>query len=174
MCRLYLDYGAGLNNIYFILFIYLFIDTPTRNNNILDLVLSTSTSITDLSTAPAGMSDHEAIVFYYNIDNAKFNTKPKHKVALYHQANLDTIKRDLLEFQTCFLTNDPYSKTVEQNWIDLKDAMDTSVVKHVPFKTICSYSRLPWINAEIKKDMKKRKHLYSIAKRTKSEDDWKV
>ena len=104
----------------------------------------------------------------------KFNTKPKHKVALYHRANLDTIKRDLLEFQTCFLTNDPYSKTVEQNWIDLKNAIDTSVMKHVPFKTIRSNSRLPWINAEIKKDMKKRKHLYNIAKRTRSEDDWKA
>jgi len=104
----------------------------------------------------------------------KFNTKPKHKVALYHRANLDTIKRDLLEFQTCFLTKDPYSKTVEQNWIDLKNAIDTSVMKHVPFKTIRSNSRLPWINAEIKKDMKKRKHLYNIAKRTRSEDDWKA
>ena len=46
-----------------------FVDTPTRNNNIFDLVLSTSTFITDLSTAP-GMSDHEAIIFHYNIDNA--------------------------------------------------------------------------------------------------------
>ena len=113
------------------------------------------------------MSDHEAIAIYYNIDNAKFNAKPKHKVALFHWANLDTIKRDLLEFQTCFLTNDSYSKTVEQNWIDLKDVIDTSVVKYVPFKTIRSNSRLPWINAEIKKNMKKRKHLYKIAKRTR-------
>ena len=86
-CRLYLDYGAGLNNLFLDLINDIgfnqFIDTPTRNNGILDLVLSTSTSIADLSTAP-GMFDHEAIVFYYNIDNAKFNTKPEYKVALYH------------------------------------------------------------------------------------------
>ena len=73
-------------------------------------------------------------------------------------------------------TTNPYSKTVQQNWIDLKDAINTSVVKHVPFKTIHSNPRLPWtrLNAEIKKDMKKRKHLYNIAKRTRSEDDWKA
>jgi len=117
------NYGVGLNNL-FLDFINDIgfdqsVNTPTRNNNILDLVLSISTSITDLSTA-SGMSDHEAIVFYYNIDNAKFNTNP-------------------------------YSKTVQQNWIDLKDVINTSVVKHVPFKTIRFNSRLPWINAEIKK-----------------------
>ena len=68
------NYGVGLNKLFLDLINDIgfnqFVDTPTRNNNILDLVLSTLTSITDLSTAP-GMSDHEAIVFYYNIDNAK-------------------------------------------------------------------------------------------------------
>ena len=118
------------------------------------------------------MSDHEAVVFHHNIDNTNINTKSEHKVALYHRANLENIKRDLLEFQTHFLGNDPYCKTVEQNWTDLKGVINDSVAKHVPYKTIRSNSKLPWINREIKRDMKRRKQLYNIAKRTKSSNDW--
>ena len=110
------SYGADLNNSFLDLVNDIgsnqFVNIPTRNSNILDLVLSTSTSILDLTTTP-GMSDHEAIVFYYTINNTNFNSKPDHKVALYHQANLHNIKGDLLELQSSFLTNDPYGKTVE-------------------------------------------------------------
>jgi len=57
---------------------------------------------------------------------------------------------------------------VEHNWIDLKNAIDTSVAEHVPYKTIRCSCKLPWINADIKKDMKKCKQLYNIAKRSNS------
>ena len=79
------SYGADLNNSFLDLVndigLNQFVNTPKRNSNILDLVLSTSTSILNLTTTP-GMSDHEAIVFYYTINNANLNTKPDHKVAL--------------------------------------------------------------------------------------------
>ena len=105
------SYGVELNNVFLDqindIGLNQFVNTPTRNNNILDLVLSTSSTILDLTTAP-GMSDHEAVVFHHNIDNTNINTKSEHKVALYHRANLENIKRDLLEFQTYFLGNDPY------------------------------------------------------------------
>jgi len=42
----------------------------------------------------------------------------------------------------------------------------------VPFKTVCPNSKLPWINKDIKRDMKKRKWYYNSAKRCKSANDW--
>ena len=66
------SYGVELNNVFLDQIndtgFNQFVNTPTRNSNILDLVLSTSSTILDLTTAP-GMSDHEAVVFHYNIDN---------------------------------------------------------------------------------------------------------
>jgi len=169
------SYGVELNNLFLDVIndigLNQFVNTPTRNNNVLDLVLSTSSNIADLTISP-GMSDHEAVVFCYDLENTIIDTKPEHKVALYHRASLDDIRSDLLEFQTDFLASDPYSKTVEENWTHLKSAINDSVTKYVPFKTVRSSFRLPWINREIKKDMKKRKKLYNIAKRTKSSSDW--
>jgi len=61
-----------------------------------------------LDTNP-GMSDHEAVVFYFGADSENANTKSEHKVALYHKANLENIKRELLEFHNCFFKCDPYT-----------------------------------------------------------------
>jgi len=74
---------------------------------------------------------------------------------LHHKANLESIKRELLEFHNCFFECDPYTRTVEQNWTKFKSTVTDSVTKNVPFKTIRPNSKLPWINKDIERDMKK-------------------
>ena len=71
-----------------------------------------------------------------------------------------------------FFENDPYSKSVEQNWADFKRVINDTVIKNVPHKIIRPHNSLPWLNKEIKKDMKKRKQLYNLAKKSKSNNDW--
>ena len=50
-------------------------------------------------------------------------------IVLYDKANLESIKGDLSNFQTSFLESDPYSRSVEQNWSDLKNAITVTVSK---------------------------------------------
>ena len=97
------------------------------------------------------MSDHEAIVFNLNLYSKNTNVRSKHRVAVYHKANLVNIKKDLVEFHNLFFESDPYTKTVEQNWTKFKNAVSNSASKNVPHKTICPSSKLLWINKEIKK-----------------------
>ena len=98
-------YGLELNNLFLDVINDIgfeqYVASPTRKDNILDLVFSTFSIVSDLNIVP-GMSDHEAIVFHLDIDNRINYSKIEHKVALYHKANLENIKRDLLEFQTVF------------------------------------------------------------------------
>ena len=75
------------------------------------------------------MSDHEGVVFYFDVQNKIINTKCEHKVALYHKANLENIKRDLIEFHNYFFEHDPYTQSVEQNWNKLKSAITDSITK---------------------------------------------
>ena len=76
------------------------------------------------------MSDHEAITFHVDTDNRINCSKIEHKVALYHKANF---KRDTLKFQTVFFVeNDPYTKSVEQNWADFKRVINDTIVNNVP------------------------------------------
>jgi len=53
------------------------------------------------------MSDHKAVVFCIDIESANTYNKLEHKAALYHKANLERIKDDLLDFQASFLESNP-------------------------------------------------------------------
>jgi len=89
-------YGVELNNLFLNdTGLEQFVTTPTRNDNILDLVLPTSPNVIDLNVTP-GMYDHEAVVFYFGANSENANTKSEHKVALYHKANLENIKENYL------------------------------------------------------------------------------
>ena len=139
---------------------------PTRENHILDLVLSTHPGMLhDLEVVP-GISDHEAITFQLNLGVIKPPSNNLHKVYQYHKAN--TIE---LIFSKYFLTNNPYEQTVENNWQQLKDILLELVEKHVPHKIINPHKNLPWLSKRIKCLMKQRKRLYDHAKCTQHSGD---
>ena len=84
-----------------------YVDSPTRQGKTLDLVLSTNSNIHDLEVVP-GMSDHDAVVFSFSINHVP-DQQPPHMAFLYHKADVEGIKADLLNFQNSFLQQDPGS-----------------------------------------------------------------
>ena len=68
--------------------------------------------------------------------------------------------------------SDHQSRSVSQLWQEFKQAVEKAVIDHVPHKLNSSRNRLPWLNKQIKKDMKVRKRLYNKAKRSNIEHDW--
>ena len=168
------NYGIELNNLFLDLVndigLKQFVDSPTRQGKTLDLVLSTNTNIYDLEVV-LGMSDHDAVIFKFSMNYVP-DHQPPHKVFLYHQANVEGLKTDLLDFKNSFLQHDLITMDVEVMWKEFKDAIHESISKHIPQRTIQSNNNLPWINKRIKRDMKTRKCLYDTAKRSNSERDW--
>ena len=91
----------------------------------------------DVTVVP-GISDHEAATSpLYKI--------PSHKAYLFHKGYLSAIKEDVLKFQESFNLSDPYSKSVNNNWINLQTALLQSIQKHIPQKTCKSRRNLPWV-----------------------------
>ena len=168
-------YGSELNNVFLETMndasLEQYVTEPTRQNNILDLVLSNNNNIHNLNVVP-GISDHDAIQFQLSVTHKSAIHKPPHKVALYHRCDLTNIKRDLQDFANYFLQSDSTSKSVDTMWSEFKDAIHECIDKHVPHRTVRSNKSLPWINHEIKKDMKTRKRLYNAAKKNNRQDDW--
>jgi len=91
---------------------------------------------------------------------------------LYHQANVEGLKTDLLHFRISFLQHDLVTMDVEVMWKEFKNAIHESISKHIPQVPIQTNINLPWINKRIKRDMKTCKRLYDTAKRSNSERDW--
>lgn len=99
------NYSMQLNNtmLYFVHanFLTQLINTPTRNDSILDLVLSTNPDIIyDLEIHP-GMNDHNAITYQVNL-SVKRQKKPDRYVYQYKKGNIENIKMDMEDLCTIF------------------------------------------------------------------------
>ena len=130
---------------------------PTRNTHIiLDLVLSSQPQlISDVSVIP-GMSDHEAAVkFQLNLSVKRLPGNQYRKVYQYHKANLVGIKQEMERYKQAFLSS-AYELTVEENWSNFKEAVMNT---HIPFKMMRPYKDIPWLNHNIKSEMRERKKL---------------
>ena len=94
------------------------------------------------------------------------------KVYQYHKANNSSIKPEAFKFSQAFLNENPYQRSVEDNWSIFKETMHDINNRNIPTKLIKSHKDLPWLNHSIKRKMKRRNHLYIRAKRTQSIFDW--
>ena len=79
---------------------------PTRNNNLLDLILCTEPStVINVTTVP-GISDHEGVFFQLKTCVEKCTVTPR-KIYQFHKANSSVIKWEVLEFSQVFLVRIP-------------------------------------------------------------------
>ena len=58
------------------------------------------------------------------------------------------------------LSSDPYGLTVEENWSNFKEAVIKVMDTHIPSKIMRLYKDIPWLNHNIKSEMRERKKLY--------------
>jgi len=140
------------------------IEEPTRENHILDLLFcSDPSSTTNIQIVP-GISDHDAICFQIKLSNQlPPQEEPRYPVYLYHKANIIGLKQDMDNFQQQFLTSDPYSNCLEENWLNFKTAVTQSINQNIPQRTSNSQKNLPWLTHSIRTKMRQRKKLFDRA-----------
>jgi len=167
-------YGAELNSLFIDIIndhsLEQLIHSPTRENYILYLVFSTQPDLISEVCVVLGISDHEAVTF--SISNSiQAPKKPKHKVFLFHKADLVVLKVELSKFWETFEQSNPYIRTATENWIFFKSFIMDLILKYVPQKNSKFHKNLPWLNCNIKCAMQKRKHLYDHAKLSNLKND---
>ena len=141
---------------------------PTREGNILDLLLTTYPDyISNVATIP-GMSDHLAVTVEFSI-GLKFNKKKPRKIYLYKKGNIESIKDKIRA-----LGGDHFNTniSIEDNWCKLRDTILDAIDQHIPSKTVRDGKHVPWLTSQIKRGIKKRKRLFNKAKKSGKEDDW--
>ena len=118
------------------------------------------------------MSDHEAVYCKLNLSSRAVTDDIEHPIFLYNKGNMPQLKSDLLAFQTEFISSDPYSNTVQENWERFKQAINSAISANIPQTMSRATRELPWINQNIKRQMRQRKKLYNKAKHLQSEESW--
>ena len=68
--------------------------------------------------------------------------------------------------------SDPYLNCVESNWNNFKQAINNTIITHIPLKPSQSRNNLPWITPSIKRLMNWQTRLYRKAKFLQTEKAW--
>ena len=167
-------YGATVNNkMLEIVEEYNFGQTvkePTREENILDIFLTTSPDLIHSTQVIDGMGDHQAVICDVNTQ-ARINKKPPRTIYLYDKANNEQLRKELRDHYRTF--KETYTKrTVDENWNSFKNTLDQTMSKNIPTKTLSSRTHVPWMTYHIRRKLRIKQRRYNKAKRTNKETDW--
>ena len=125
---------------------------PTRQNNILDLVITTVpdlVSVVEVCDASSFnmSSDHRFILFNVDIPSCKTDDV-KRKVYDYGKADFSGLKGALTSLNLTFWISDSNAE-IDEDWSKWKDSFLAAVDDYIPSKIVKSRRTTPWITHSI-------------------------
>ena len=152
------------------------VNFPTRENKILDLILSSVPEEIGKVDSPNKFSDHDAVQCTININQKKGSNK-KRQVTKYNKGKYEEMRIDTARFsKDKFFNGKENSRNVEENWNIFKTFYNETVEKRVPKETV-KMKNLPWITGRIRKAIRQRDKAHKKAKETLSDEHkkkWKT
>ena len=136
------------------------VSEPTRQNNILDLVITTQDNLVSNVKVGEHLSSCDHKLVRIDIRTQTSVTENKVKVPNFKRANFVALRQKLTEIQ---LSDDG---NVEEVWLSFKNHLLNQQNTFVPLCEKRSHIKKspPWFNSEIKHSLKERKLLYKLKK----------
>ncbi|XP_072164906.1 uncharacterized protein [Diadema setosum] len=140
-------------------------------SNILQLFLVSNPDIfVPLLTAP-GLCDHSILLAEADVDHTP-QRHTRHKVYLYHKADVTSMKQDIKNFQDPFIQNCEVN-SIEDSWQSFENFIQNITDKYIPSKLSSSRYNLPWMNSQLKRLIRRKDRAFHTAKRTDRLANWK-
>jgi hypothetical protein len=149
------------------------VDCPTRfcstTSSLLDLVICSHPASVSNLVVGREISDHCMISFNVSFLAAAAESAPR-RIFLYSKGNYDQLRSDIHLFSNSFFGSSPDSKSVNENWLDLKQAVTSSAHKNIPTKLVTGHSRHPsWLTPSVRRAIRRRDTLARAARRSGSQ-----
>jgi len=91
---------------------------------------------------------------------------------MFNKGNFDKIRADIDQYSVAFFSNNPSQFTVDENWLQLKSHLHTSINSNIPSKlSTSSKARPPWLNSKVHNLIRRRDRLAKIASKSGSSTD---
>ncbi|XP_038074867.1 uncharacterized protein LOC119742770 [Patiria miniata] len=149
------------------------VTSPTREDNILDLVFTNIPSLVQNVNILPGISDHD-IVSVEILTSSKRIRQPRRKIFLFKKGNFDKIKEDINEYADS-ISKEVYSaQSTDTLWLGFKHALTTAMERHIPTKMTSTNSSLPWFKQSHKCIMRRKRKAYDKARSTGATSDWEI
>ena len=138
---------------------------PTREKNILNLILTTLLGQFQDVHSPDKLSDHDIVSGTLKIFIPPIK-KLRRKVYLYQEGDYESMRKDTLEFaKEKYFKGHSDTRSVQENFDLLIFFIQDSADKHIPSKTSRSVSSIPWITPEIRRRIRRSNKTHAKAKR---------
>lgn len=146
------------------------VSRPTRLENTLDLVFSTTPEyIRNIIHSP-GLSDHQLLSMTMSLPIIRKMPTQKF-IKDYNKGDFESINNELQTFYANFSRNF-YSRSVEENWNLFRNKINSLINIFIPTVLIKSDGNHPWFDKTLKILRNKKKRMYRKAKRTGHVQDW--
>ena len=161
------EYGKNMIDLIHDNFLYQHIDEKTRDNNILDLVITSEQNLINYCEVGEHLSncDHNII---RGCVNKSFNTDvSSQKIPNFDKANFDNIRKFLCETDWDTLLHD---KNASEMFSVLKGILHECTDRFIPFKNrrLQGRNKPRWMSRDLKHLITRKRKLYKAYKRTKN------
>ena len=128
--------------------------TPTRESNILDLLITNQpeqiSSLDICDPTEIGMTTDHKVIRFTCCKTFNTITSNKRLVYDYKRGNFDDLRKRLLDMDICHLmTNNGTDTTIDDDWSIWKSSVLTAVKEFIPTKLVNPRRSPPWITPNI-------------------------
>ena len=139
------------------------VKNPTRDGNILDLFLTSNSSLVNHVRVVPGISDHDAVLVDSNITFGRVQ-QHRREIPLWKKADWESI-RSHIDTAWNDLPENTKDGTAESLWSWFRETIEDSIRKFVPHRQAGKKDHHPWMSHGLKKLIKKSKKLFSKKQR---------
>lgn len=147
------------------------IDFPTRQDNLLDILLTNRPSLVGRTDPVPGVSDHEGVLAS-TLVKARYRRPTKRKIYLWDKSDIPTIQQHMSSFVREFLQNYSIYTPVEEMWLAFKSKCVHILDNVVISKWTSERFSQPWITRTVKSISRQQKRAHKRARQTNSNRDW--
>ena len=147
------------------------VNSPTRDNNTLDLAFTNNVSAVTSTNIIPGISDHDIVEISLKTSPPR-KKLPKRKIFLKKKANTDLITDGLNQLKNSYFTKFNGSTDIDSKWNFFELGIKNIIDQHVPHKFQSSKFSLPWFKRTQLRLCKKKQKLFKKAKKTKQPAHW--
>jgi hypothetical protein len=141
-------------------------DTPTRENNLSDIVLTTNATLVKSSTNIPGLSDHH-IIITDTIIKPTYNQNKPQKCCLYSKANWNKIDNEIAKI--CVEIDKMEKDQIDINtiWETFKRKLKAAIDENIPSKIFKRNNNLPWMTKSLRRMVRRKVRLYRPCRKSK-------
>ena len=129
------------------------VDTPTRQNNILDIFATNRPSLVTKCGIIPDISDHESVYVEAKLKTVMVHSSPR-QVLLWNKTDFQYINDLMLQYAPDFISVNSVDTPVEQLWSTFKSICSacTKLVPLLPYRLSSkNHSIAPWVTTYIKR-----------------------